>query len=575
MFTLHCFYEIFVVTMFIDDSTHSRNGKTYRRVLLRDSRRVDGKVRHTTVANLSNCSDEEIKALKLALQHKHDLKELGNIKKDLRTTQGLSIGAVWVLFQLSKKLGITQALGNNRSSKLILWLAMACVIEQGSRLSAVRLAQRHNVCDILGLEGFNENDLYAAMDELSIHQTKIEKKLFEFRYGNETPHFYLYDVTSSYFEGEQNELAYYGYNRDKKKGKKQIVIGLMTDDEGRPISIEVFDGNMHDSGTVSHQIKKMAYRFGVKEVTLIGDRGMIKQAQINELSEQDFHYITAITKPQIELLIKKGVMQLSLFDEKLTEVLDKDIRYVLHRNPARADEIELSRQSKLNHLKLFIQKKNDYLATHSKAKIETALNDINKKLTKLKMNQWIIIESNEQEKQENEKKEKKQKHISFTVNEKAKAEIAKLDGCYAIKTDLSKKIADTEKVHSRYKDLAFVEKAFRTMKTALLEMRGIYVRKANRTRAHVFIIMLGYLLVHELQKVWRSIELTVEEGVAELASICSIEVLVKDKVGYQTIPEPRTLGKSLLKALGIALPEVIPFRNAIVVTKKKLVSERK
>jgi len=177
--------------MFIDASTYTRNGKTYRRVLLRNSYRVNGKVRHSTIANLSSCSDEEVKALKLALQNKNRLESLGNIQTDVQTKQGLSVGAVWALSQMAKQLGLTKALGNTRLSKLSLWLVMACVIEQGSRLSAVRLAQRHNACDILGLDGFNENDLYAAMDELAENQMEIEKKLFEFRYGDEKPHFYL------------------------------------------------------------------------------------------------------------------------------------------------------------------------------------------------------------------------------------------------------------------------------------------------------------------------------------------------------------------------------------------------
>ncbi len=548
--------------MFIDASTYTRNGKVYRRVLLRNSYRVNGKVRHSTIANLSSCSDEEVKALKLALQNKNHLESLGNIRNDVQTKQGLSVGAVWALSQTAKQLGLTKALGNTRLSKLSLWLVIACVIEQGSRLSAVRLAQRHNACDILGLDGFNENDLYAAMDKLADNQMEIEQKLFEFRYGNEKPNFYLYDVTSSYFEGEKNELAYYGYNRDKKKGKKQIVIGLMTDDEGRPISIEVFEGNTNDPGTVSHQIKKMAERFGVKDVTLVGDRGMIKQAQIDELSEQHFHYITAITKPQIERLVKAGLIQLSFFDEKLTEVSDENIRYVLHRNPIRAEEIEMTRQSKLDFLKTLIEKKNQYLLEHPKAKIEIALRTIEEKVKQLKVSGWVILESTE-------------KTISFTIDEKAKEDATKFDGCYAIKTDLSQNIAAAEKVHSRYKDLAFVERAFRTMKTALLEMRGIYVRKANRTRAHVFVVMLGYLLAHELQKLWHSVELTVEEGIAELASICSMEVCISGHTAYQTIPQPRPMGKILLEKMGVLLPKAIPLRNAIVATKKKLVTSRK
>lgn len=561
MFTLHRLYLIIVDTMYIDASTYKRNRKTYRRVLLRNSYRVNGKVHHDTIANLSTCSDAEVQTIKLALKNKNQLGQLGNIKNDIQTKQGMGAGAVWLLYQLAQRLGLTKALGNTRRSKLALWLVMARVIEQGSRLSATRLAQRHHVCDILGLDGFNENDLYDAMDWLSSNQSTIENKLFELQYREDKPNFYLYDVTSSYFEGEKNALANYGYNRDKKKGKQQLVIGLMTDGDGRPITIEVFEGNTQDPATVKNQIKKMAERFGVKEVALVGDRGMIKQAQIEELNDNALHYITAITKPQIEKLIKNEVIQLSLFDEKLVEIVEQDVRYILRRNPIRVSEIEQSRQSKLLSVNRLLAKANCYLNEHLKAKLEISLRKIKSKIEQLKMNNWLIVLAEE-------------RVISLEINEEAKAEDSKFDGCYVIKTDLVCEVATAEQVHGRYKDLAYVEKAFRTMKTALLEMRAIYVRKADRTRAHVFVIMLAYLFIYQLQKAWQDVELTVEEGIAELASICSLEIHIPGHAICQTIPEPRPMGKILLEKLGITLPQAIPHRNAIVATTKKLRSER-
>ncbi len=285
--------------MFIDDSSCQRNGKTYRRTLLRNSYRVKGKVRHDTIANLSSASDEEIQAMKLALKHKNNLKALGNARHDIKSEQGLAVGAVWLLAQLAKKLGISNALGNSRKAKLGLWMVMATVIAQGSRLSAVRLAGQHAVCDVLGLDAFNEDDLYAAMDWLADNQAGIGKKLFDHRYkGGHKPQIYLYDVTSSYLEGELNELGAYGYNRDKKMGKKQVVIGLMTDEMGLPISVQVFNGNTNDQKTFKCQIEKMARRFYVDKVTMVGDRGMISSIQIKDLSEAHFNYISAISKPQ-------------------------------------------------------------------------------------------------------------------------------------------------------------------------------------------------------------------------------------------------------------------------------------
>ena len=547
--------------MFIDDSTYKRNGKTYRRILLRNSYRVDGRVRHDTLANLSSATNDEIQAIKLALKHKGDLSRINKLS-DISTEQGLCVGAVWLLFQLSKRLGLTKALGSSRQAKLVLWLVMAAAIEQGSRLSAVRLAQRHQVCDIVGLDGFNEEDLYQAMDWLEQKQSRIEDILFQYRYGDKKPQLYLYDVTSSYFEGQQNELAHYGYNRDKKSGKKQIVIGLMTDDEGRPITIEVFEGNTSDPKTVENQVIKMAQRFDVEEVTFIGDRGMVKSKQMNGLNQAGFHYITAITKPQIASLIRKGIIQEALFDQDIAEIQEESIRYILRCNPVRKQEIEANRQEKFNSLVDYVASQNSYLGAHPKAQVEIAIKKAVAKSQQLKLNQWVtIIDHN--------------RCLSVEIDHKKKQACAQLDGCYVIKTDLSPDQLDTEKVHASYKNLAVVETAFRTMKTVLLEMRGIYVRKANRTRAHVLIIMLSYLLVHHLRDVWRELEVTVEEGIAELASLCSVKMTAPGCLNYQTIPTPRLLGQALLDKANITLPDVLPCRNAKVVTKKKLVSERK
>jgi transposase len=547
--------------MYIDISHIKRNNKTYKRVLLRNSYRVKGKVKHDTIANLSSCSQSEIDAIKLALKHKDNLSELSHLKDTMHTKQGLGVGAVWVLAKLAERVGLKQILGNTQRGKLALWLVMARIIEQGSRLSATRLAQRHHVCDILKLKSFDENDLYDAMDFLASNQEEIEKELFNFRYKGKPPNFYLYDVTSSYFEGEQNEFACYGYNRDKKEGKKQVVIGLMTDDVGLPIAIEVFAGNTQDQKTVFHQIQKMAERFGVQRVTLVGDRGMLKQAQIEALGAQGFHYITAITKPQIETLVKNDIVQLSLFDEQIAEVVDENTRYVLRKNPYRAKEIEGTRQSKLAGLRRLIAEKNKYLDEHRKAKLETALRAVHAKAKQLKLDTWINVKPNE-------------RLILVEINEQAKQDISKFDGCYAIKTDLSPEYVKAQEIHDRYKELAYVERAFRSMKSVLLEMRAIYVRKEPRTQAHVFVIMLAYLLVYHLQKAWREVELTVEEGIAELASICSLEIQLPGQTVWQTIPEPKSIGRTLLSKLDISLPKAIPYRNATVSTTKKLVSER-
>jgi len=335
---------IIVSTMHIE-KTNSRGKYTCH--LLRETYREGGKVKHRTLANLSGCDEDEIAAMKLALKHKGDLSQLVSVAEAVSLRQGLSVGAVWLIFEMARQLGIAEALGHSRSGKLALWQVIARVIDQGSRLSAVRLAGSHGACDILGLEVFDEDDLYENLDWLDENQSVIEDRLFRSTYSDQKPGLYLYDVTSSYLEGTTNELAAFGYNRDGKKGKRQIVIGLLCDQTGRPLSIEVFTGNTQDTATVASQIQKVARRFGGGEVTFVGDRGMIKNHQVAELTEQGFHYITAITKPQIESLLDQGIIQMTLFDQPLAEVrTDEGIRYIFRRNPERSLEIRHSRADK-------------------------------------------------------------------------------------------------------------------------------------------------------------------------------------------------------------------------------------
>jgi len=560
-----------VVTMFIDDSTYKRNGKTYRRVLLRNSYRVDGKVRHDTLANLSSCNDDEIDLIKYTIKHKQKIKELAStsaaISQKVNTKQGLAVGAVWVFAQLAKQLGISKALGNSREAKLSLWLAMAALIGQGSRLSAVRLAQRHAVCDVLKLDSFNEDDLYQSMDWLASRQQTIEKSIFNHRYGDaeHTPTLYLYDVTSSYLEGTHNELAAFGNNKDKKKGKMQIVIGLLSDESGCPVTVDVFKGNTQDPQTVENQITALAARFGVKNVTFVGDRGMLKSGQIQALHGKHFRYITAITKPQIKKMIREGTLSLGLFDETLCEVTlyenddpHKPLRYILRRNPVRARDLEATRESKLIVLQALLDNKNLYLKEHPRAQVDVARREVETKTKKLKIDGWTIIEI-----------QSDSRVLSMKKDDAKREEQAQLDGCYVIKSDVPGNEASATTIHARYKDLKEVEWAFRTMKTTLLELRSIYVRKEVRTRAHVFIMMLAYLIAYELRRRWRDIEMTIDEGIDELASISTVIVEIAGTT-CQSIPEPRSYGQKLLEKLNIKLPDAIAHRNVEISPRKKI-----
>jgi transposase len=545
-----------------NQSTPKTGKKIYRSILLRESYREDGKVKKRTIANLSRCTAGEIAAIKLALAHKEDLTVLGSLKESVQLQEGLSVGAVWVVYQVGKGLGFEKALGIDVEGKLAFWQVMARVMDQGSRLSAVRLAQTHGVCDILEMgRGFDENNLYDNLRWLADHQQEIEKRLFFLRRGHTKPQLFLYDVTSSYLEGEKNYFGEYGYSRDGKKGKQQIVIGLLCDEYGEAVATEVFSGNTQDPRTFASQVRKVAEGLGCQEVTFVGDRGMIKRTQIETLPE-GFHYITAITKPQIEKLMKRGVIQFGLFDEKVCEVEEGGIRYILRRNPVRVEEMQKSRLSKRRALEGFVGEKNIYLSEHSRAKVATAVGKVKSKIKLLRLEKWLSVKVQDRQ-------------LSLEQNDAVLKEESLLDGCYVIKTDLAKTVADKQLIHDRYKDLSEVEKAFRDCKTVNLEVRPVFVRSQKSTRGHVLVVMLAYMIIRKLREAWAALDMTVEEGIKQLSTLCSMEITVKDHGCCLKIPKPREKSQELLKALDIRMPMALPHREVRVVTRKKLPEQRR
>ena len=547
--------------MYVDVSSIRQGGKTYTRYLLRESYREDGKVKHRTIANLSGCSAAEIEAIRLALRHKDNLSALGTNPPEIVIKQGLSYGAVHVVYEVARSLGIAAALGTTRDGLLALWQVIARVIDQGSRLSAVRLARAHAAKEILGVGDFDEDDLYANLDWLAEQQADIEKVLFE-RQGP-SQGLFLYDVTSTYLEGKHNAFGAFGYNRDGKRGKLQIVVGLLCDGTGHPLAIELFPGNTQDTKTFASQVDKVAERFGGGEITFVGDRGMIKGPQIKALQEEGFHFITAITKPQIETLLTHGVLQMSLFDAPLAEVTTTEgQRYILRRNPERAKEIASSRESKYGALNTAVVAANEYLANHSRANPGTQLKNLRCRAAKLRVSGWTTFNL-------------EGRTITIGKDPEALAEASKLDGCYVLKTDLSQTAAAKDIVHDRYKDLTLVEWAFRESKTVHLEIRPVNVRLETRTRGHAFVVMLAYSIIRALAALWRDLDLTVREGLDQLSTLCLNEIRLPDQpVSYQ-LPRPRESVQQLLDAAQVRLPAKIAPKASRVATKSRLTARRK
>ena len=468
--------------MFIRRINKKYNGKVHTTTYLAESYRdKDGKVRHRHISNISKWSDALIEDFEKLLKGQKIV-----TLSDLKFSQGKSVGAIKVISEVAKRIGITQALGNSRQAKLALIQIAGRIITQGSRHYLAKEWQQHQAIEsVFKVKKFNQNDLYENLTWLSENQRKIEQKIFKTRNKEKSvKQIFLYDVTSSYLEGEHNELGDYGYNRDKKKGKKQIVIGLMTDVDGYPVTVEVFKGNTSDTKTVSHQLEKLKNDFSVERVIFVGDKGMIKSAQIDELigEEYKWDYLTSITKKQINSLLEKNIIQLELFEDKLMEIEQKGIRYILRRNPVRKQQIRKNRDEKINKIQKLIEQQNRYLSEHKRAKADVALRRVREKISSLKLSKIISCQLSE-------------RTLSYRIDYEALQETEKLDGCYVIKTNVAKEELDKETAHNRYKDLAQVEYAFRTLKTTLENIRPVYVRTEENTRGHVFVASLAYMIV--------------------------------------------------------------------------------
>ena len=540
----------------------NKNG-SYTRTLLRTSYREDGKVKKKTIANLSDCSLEAIEAIQFGL--KYYQKHLEGKLVDLDESpflHGKSAGAVFALVEIAKRIGLIKVLGNDKNGKLALWQIISRILDQGSRLSSVRLHQSYLLSTAIDLKsGFTEDNLYENLDWIARNQSKIEQGLFKERHGNKKVELLLYDVTSSYLEGNFNAFASYGYNRDGKKSKMQIVIGQVCDKEGFPISVQVFSGNTSDPKTFYDQIKKSIETFNCTHITFVGDRGMIKSAQKKELSEANLNYITALTKREINTLEKKRIIQLEMFDENICEIEHESIRYLLRNNPVRSDEIKNSRASKERSIEQTLKIINEYLLKHKRAKPETGLKNIEKKIAKLNCT-WLTAKIDNR------------KVLIIRDEEKLK-EISRLDGCYVITTDLPKGRMSAKDVHCNYKNLAKVERAFRESKTGHLEVRPIHVRKENSTRGHVFVVMCAYLIRMVLSKYWVDLNITVEEGLKSLSTISSVILTDAQGIKVEKIPRPTGISEELLKKMNYCLPEVVVSKNINVDTRKKLNDNRK
>jgi transposase len=457
-------------------------------ILLRESYRVGRKVKTRTLANLSSWPHPKIEALRAVLKGATPRAPLEDAFEIVRSRPHGHVAAV---LGTIRRTGLEALIAPRRSQErdLVEAMLVARLIEPSSKLALARRLGTQTLSSTLGevlqLEETNSDELYEAMDWLLVRQEAIENGLAKKHLYEGT--LVLYDVTSTYFEGRHCPLARLGHSRDGRHDKLQIVFGLLTDAEGCPVAVEVFEGNTGDPKTLASQIQKLRERFGLRRIVLVGDRGMITSARIEEDLKKaaGLEWITALRGPAIRKLVANSAIQLSLFDERdLVEISSADYpgeRLIVCKNPLLAEERKRKREELLSSTEREL------------AKIEAAASRTNNTLrgeAKIALRVGRVLG-----------RYKVGKHFRLTITassfhyERDQAAIeaeALLDGLYVIRTRLPKNTLAAEEVVLAYKRLATVERAFRSLKTVDLNVRPIHHRLADRVRAHVFLCMLAY-----------------------------------------------------------------------------------
>jgi Transposase DDE domain len=464
-------------------------------ILLRESYRESGKVKKRTLLNLSDWPQDRIAGFRMLLKG-------GTVipgdQHAITIIRSLPHGHVAAALGTARKIGLDRLLGpdGNRCRDLVLALVVSRLLDPGSKLAAARALSpdtaSSSLGEQLGLGMVDEDELYTALDWLAVRQPAIEAALAKDHLAGGT--LVLYDVSSSYLEGRCCPLAQFGYNRDRKRGKLQIVYGLLCAADGCPLAIEVFEGSTADPMTLTSQVTKLKERFDLDHVVLVGDRGMITQARITEdLSKAGVDWITALRAPAIKALRDAGALQMSLFDERdMASITSPDFpgeRLIVCRNRALATERARKREDllaaterELARIAAAVARKREPL--RGAAAIGLKVGAV---LDKHKMAKHFTLDIADS-------------RFAFARKTEAIVAEAALDGIYVVRTSLPAAALDDAATVRSYKSLSLVERAFRCLKTVDLQIRPIYHWLADRVRAHVFLCMLAYYLEWHMRR---------------------------------------------------------------------------
>lgn len=459
-------------------------------ILLRESYRENGKVKTRTLANLTHLGSHQIQALRLALAGSLTTAS-SPLPDSFLISRSLPHGHVAAVLGCLRNLHLDSILDpvSSRQRDLVIAMIVARILDPASKLATARGLHadtlHHSLGDVLHLDSADESELYRAMDWLLPQQPRIEQELAKRHLANGG--LVLYDLTSTYFEGRHCPLGKLGHSRDDKSGKPQIVFGLLTNAQGCPVAVEVFDGNTSDPKTVATQVDKLRQRFGLSEVVLVGDRGMITSARIRQdlPVANGIQWISALRAGQIQKLAKDGQLQMSLFDKTdLVEIAHPDFpgeRLIACFNPLLAEERA--------------RKRPDLLAATEK-QLEKIAAATQRRRCPLRGKQNIGLRAGKIL-----NRYKMGKHFQLRIEddsfhyERKIANIQReesLDGIYVIRTSVAKEALSPQQVVASYKSLSSVERAFRSLKTVDLHVRPIHHRLPDRVRAHILLCMLAY-----------------------------------------------------------------------------------
>ena len=465
--------------------------KVYSAHLLRRSYREGGKVKKETLGNITVLGDELVAVVRAGLQGQ----QVGVLEAVLPPVRSRPHGHVRVVARAMERLGIARLLASrsSRERSIILALVAQRLLSPGSKLACTRKWHTTSLADLFGVADVRVDEVFDAMDWLAARQGAIEERLAarHLAEGAST----LFDLSSSYVEGSHNELAAFGHNRDKKRGKRQVNYGVLTDALGRPVALRVFAGNTSDGSALRAMLLGVRAQFGLREVVLVGDRGMITSKQVRAFQAEDpsLLWISALRAKEIQQLILKGALQGSLFEEEnLVEFLSADFpgeRLIACRNPLLAAERAHHREALLQAAGAKLDAIKRSVAAGRLRVEQTIALKVGAALAQHKMGKHFVLDLREG-------------HFAYQRNPVSIAREAATDGIYVIRSNTPAASRSAAELVRAYKDLRYVEQLFRALKGVDLAARPIHHRKAERTSTHLFICLLAYYVRWHLERAW-------------------------------------------------------------------------